>query len=167
MFRQGCLVLTACFNSASVAFDFGKHGWRINWEEGDWLLLNMNLAGTFSIIAAAWSKTSFAFTLLRIAEAKWMRCLIWFFIISLNLALGGGVLITWIQCWPVEKTWRPSVEGSCWPKVYHVNYNIFGAIYSGVMDITLALMPWLIIWSASMTLKEKLGVIIAMSMGVL
>lgn len=162
----GCLILTACFNSASVAFDFGKHGWRINWAEGDWLLLNMNLAGTFSIIAAAWSKTSFAFTLLRIAEARWMRFLVWFFIISLNIALGGGVLITWIQCWPVEKTWRPSTEGSCWPKHIHVHYNIFAAIYSGVMDIVLALMPWWIIWSANMTLKEKLGVMIAMSMGV-
>ena len=70
IFHQVALALTASFNSASVAFDFGKHGWRINWEEGDWLLLNMNLAGTFSIIAAAWSKTSFAFTLLRIAEVK-------------------------------------------------------------------------------------------------
>lgn len=97
-------MLTACFNSASVAYGFGKHGWRINWAKGDWLLLNMNLAGTFSIIAAAWSKTSFAFTLLRIAETRWMRWVIWFFIISLNIALGGGVLITWIQCWPVEKT---------------------------------------------------------------
>lgn len=127
----------------------------------------MNLAGTFSIIACAWSKTSFAFTLLRIAEARWMRMVIWFFILSLNLVLGGAVLITWIQCWPVEKVWRFSVDGTCWPKHIHVHYNIFAAVYSGVMDITLALMPWLIIWSANMTLKEKLGVIIAMSMGVL
>ena len=99
-------------------------------------MLHANLAGSFSIIAAAWSKTSFAFTLLRIASGRWMPWFIWFVIISMNLALGGGVLVTWIQCWPVEKTWRTSaVEGTCWPKSIHINYNIFAASYSGLFKM--------------------------------
>lgn len=35
------------------------------------------------------------------------------------------------------------------------------------MDITLALLPWKIILSMTMNKREKLGVLLAMSMGVL
>jgi len=35
------------------------------------------------------------------------------------------------------------------------------------MDITLAMIPWKLIWGLQMRKKEKIGVAIAMSMGVL
>jgi hypothetical protein len=35
------------------------------------------------------------------------------------------------------------------------------------MDITLSILPWKIIWNLEMTKKEKIGVLAAMSMGVL
>lgn len=35
------------------------------------------------------------------------------------------------------------------------------------MDATLALLPWTIIWTLQMKTNEKLGVAVAMSMGVL
>jgi len=47
----------------------------------------MNLGGFFSIVSAAWSKTSFAITLLRISDG-WTYKFIWFIIISVNLSLG-------------------------------------------------------------------------------
>ena len=34
------------------------------------------------------------------------------------------------------------------------------------MDLTLAMLPWTIIWGLQMKLKEKIGVAIAMSCGV-
>lgn len=39
--------------------------------------------------------------------------------------------------------------------------------YSGAMDIALALLPWAVIWSASINKKEKMGAMLAMSLGVL
>ncbi|TQN63630.1 hypothetical protein CSHISOI_11786, partial [Colletotrichum shisoi] len=129
-----------------------------------------NLAGSLSIIAAAWSKTSFALTLLRIAQEspeRRMKRLVWLIIVSINVALGLSVLFTWIQCWPVEKTWRTaSTPGTCWPKSVVMGYNVFTAAYSGAMDILLAVLPWRLIWGLTMTKREKLGVLIAMSMGV-
>jgi hypothetical protein len=35
------------------------------------------------------------------------------------------------------------------------------------MDVVLALFPWFIIWKMAMTKREKVGVAIAMSMGVM
>lgn len=43
--------------------------------------------------------------------------------------------------------------------------NLLG--YSAAMDVTLAFLPWKYIWSLEMSRKEKIGVVIAMSMGVL
>ncbi|KAF6838244.1 hypothetical protein CPLU01_02605 [Colletotrichum plurivorum] len=154
------------FISIDVYYDFGKHNWDVTPGNWSWLLLHANLAGSFSIIAVAWSKTSFSLTLLRIATERWMKYVIWFILITINITLGTAVLITWIQCWPVEKTWRTaSTPGTCWPKRIPVTYNVFTASYSGAMDIVLAIVPWKIIWGLTMTKKEKFGVSLAMSMG--
>ncbi|OLN85459.1 hypothetical protein CCHL11_08084 [Colletotrichum chlorophyti] len=164
------LLALGVFITICVSYDFGKHNWDITPGNWSWLLLYANLSGSFSIIAAAWSKTSFALTLLRIAREssdRWMRYVIWFIIISINIALGLAVLFTWIQCWPVEKTWRTaSTPGTCWPKRIPVTYNIFTASYSGAMDIVLAMLPWKMIWGLTMTRREKIGVLVAMSMGI-
>lgn len=41
------------------------------------------------------------------------------------------------------------------------------AAYSAIMDVILAFLPWKLIWSLRMKLKEKIGVVLAMSLGVL
>lgn len=129
-------------------------------------LLITNMCGTFSILAALWSKTSFAITVLRISQDSWMRFLIWFIMLTVNLSLGVAVALTWGQCDPIPKIWQPSLDGSCMDKGYQIRYNIFTAIYSGAMDIVLAVLPWKIIWILTMNHKEKFGVLVAMSMGI-
>ena len=44
---------------------------------------------------------------------------------------------------------------------------IWYAVWSAIMDISLALIPWKIIWNLQMRTAEKLGVGVAMSLGVL
>jgi len=120
---------------------------------------------------------------LRISSG-WLKVLVWFIIITVNACLGVAVAITWAQCAPIEKVWHPLVPGDCWPKGIQIRYNIFTAsksspfwpgvcllltrtVYSGAMDIVLAVVPWKIIWTLTMNRKEKIGVMVAMSMGVL
>ncbi|KAK3496028.1 hypothetical protein B0T13DRAFT_529124 [Neurospora crassa] len=129
-------------------------------------LLLTNFAGTFSILAALWSKTSFAITVLRIAQDDWIRFLIIFIMISVNLSLGVAVGLTWGQCDPIPKIWQPFLPGTCIDKSIQIHYNIFTAVYSGTMDIVLAVLPWKIIWILTMNKAEKVGITVAMSMGV-
>lgn len=130
------------------------------------IVLPTNVAGTCSITAAVWSKTSFGLTLLKITRG-WTRKLAWFCIISMNIAMGLSALFHWIQCTPVQKTWDLSVQGgSCWPMAVLVYYDIFSAAYSALMDLVLAFLPWQFLWGLQMKRKEKIGVGIAMSMGV-
>ncbi|KAK0716611.1 hypothetical protein B0T21DRAFT_64537 [Apiosordaria backusii] len=158
--------VTSCaFVSVSVTYGFGRSLSLFNFANLNIYLLYCNLAGTFSILAACWSKTSFAITILRISNG-WMKYLVWFIIVTVNLSLGAAIALTWGQCTPIAKIWQPKLEGECWPKFYQVRYNIFTAVYSGAMDIVLALLPWRIIWKLTMNKKEKFGVLVAMSMGV-
>lgn len=39
--------------------------------------------------------------------------------------------------------------------------------FSGLADITLAILPWKIVWTVAINKKEKIGALLAMSMGVL
>jgi len=163
---------------------FGRPLSQFNPKLLEQFLLVTNLAGSFSILAACWSKTSFAITVLRISSG-WVKIFIWFIIITVNLALGAAVAITWGQCTPIDKTWRPKMPGQCWPKDIQIWYNIFTAsesaaskavvitrangfpVYSGTMDIVLAVIPWKVILTLTMNKKEKFGVLVAMSMGIL
>jgi hypothetical protein len=144
-------------------------------------------AGFATILGAAWSKTSFAITLLRLSEG-WVKWVVWYIIISVNLVLGVSATILWIQCWPVEKLWIYELKATCWPVEIVERYQMFtssacpserehvpcekptnkdDSVYSGILDIALAILPWWIIWHVTINKREKIGALVAMSMGVL
>ncbi|KAK3934691.1 hypothetical protein QBC46DRAFT_299422 [Diplogelasinospora grovesii] len=159
------LLVDMVINSYSISLGFGEHIWDIDAHN----LANIGLLGqlgaTVSILAAVWSKTSFGMTLLRITEKK-TKATVWFIIVTMNLAMSMSALITWIQCNPVAKGWETMLPGSCWDPKVNAYYGVFSGAYSGTMDIVLALLPWSVVWNLQMKKKEKIGVAIAMSMGV-
>ncbi|KAB5578193.1 hypothetical protein GE09DRAFT_953002 [Coniochaeta sp. 2T2.1] len=163
-----CSTIETALLSYSVKLGYGCHVWDLPPELflliPD-LLKVINLAGTFSLTAAIWSKTSFAITLLRLTQG-WLKLLVWFIIVSMNIAMGLSALFIWVQCTPIERSWNPFIAGTCWAPHVIVDYNIFSAAYSAAMDLSLALLPWKLIWGLQMKQKEKIGVAFAMSCGV-
>lgn len=174
--------------TVNAQLGYGKHIWDIPIENFLFKMpLIVNISATFAILAAAWSKTSFAITLLRISQG-WMWITVWCIIASMNILLGLSALFVWIQCTPIEKSWNLTVEGSCYPMGRIVDYLMISTGesplghrscliggegltnltegYSALMDIVLALLPWKLIWPLNMRKKEKIGAIVAMSMGV-
>lgn len=111
--------------SVCVHFGFGRHGYDIT----DWpsYMYVANITGVCSIIAAAWSKTSFAITLLRLVREGWMRWLVWFIIASVNIFLGLSCIFTYVQCNPVAKLYDSKVPGVCWPQKVIITYNSFSS----------------------------------------
>lgn len=79
---------------------------------------------TFTMASQSWSKTSFAMTLLRISEGK-MYQFLWAAMITMNILFGLGGLSFWVSCTPVEKTWRPQVEGKCWNLAISISFTVF------------------------------------------
>lgn len=124
--RQVCVTIESICLSAAVPLGFGKHIWDWDLENLTPLILLINVAGSFSATAAIWSKTSFAFTMLRLTEG-YMRWLVWFIIISMNIAMGLTALLLWLRCTPIEKTWKPFGPGTCWDENILIRYDIFSA----------------------------------------
>ncbi|KAM7210722.1 hypothetical protein V8F06_013900 [Rhypophila decipiens] len=125
-----------------------------------------NLGSTFGMFAVVWSKTAFAITLLRLTEGK-TKAFVWFVVISMNVIMTAEVILVWIKCTPVQKTWDKTVPGTCWDPLPVNIYGAFVGCYSGVCDILLALLPWKLVCGLRMKKKEKFGVAIAMSLGIL
>jgi len=123
------------------------------------------VTGTLSICAASWSKTSFALTLTRLTTGR-LKAFVWFSIWAVNVCLGLAALVTWISCTPIPKAWHMEMEGTCWPSNVTVIVGIIGCVCSGVLDLVLAMIPWAIIWKLQMRPAEKIGIVVAMSMGI-
>ncbi len=120
------LIVNGAILTVTVRMGYGRHSWDLPTATLRQLPLLANVGGTFSILAAVWSKTSFAITLLRITQG-WTKTVVWWAIITMNIAMHMTALLVWIQCSPVEKSWRPLIEGTCFPIDRIVEYNMFSA----------------------------------------
>ncbi|TKW58690.1 hypothetical protein CTA1_9298 [Colletotrichum tanaceti] len=169
------LATDASLNEFIIKSRFGRPGFPITVENISVLAIIGLASITCSFVGQVWSKTAFAISLLRMCDG-WKRAFVWFSIISMNAMFTFSALSFWIGCAPVEKRWKPFSEGSCYDPRWVVSFGIFVSVYSGVLDIALAIVPWLILMrptraeaSSGLTLskKEKIGVSVAMSMGVL
>ncbi len=118
-----CLCIDACCISANTSKGFGRHSIDIDPIDLPYISLLGNFSGVSCVLAAIFSKISFALTLLRISESR-IRALLWFVIVSVSLFLGGSILIQWIQCTPLKKNWDLAVKGTCWNPQIFVVYGI-------------------------------------------
>ncbi|KAF4828196.1 hypothetical protein CGCTS75_v007571 [Colletotrichum tropicale] len=119
-------------------------------------------------LSLALTKTSFAVTLHRIASS-WERYIIWFLVGTMNVQFIVHIILTWRAiCRPTRPgDTTPHLPVSCWRSEDAISLGIFGGFYSAASDFILALLPWKIVMGLQMRKHEKIGVAIAMSMGVL
>ncbi|KAH7146106.1 hypothetical protein EDB81DRAFT_842367 [Dactylonectria macrodidyma] len=167
VFSWVCLVLYAALTTASCQKGIGMHLTDIPPDHLSEAIKLLYVGEFFAIVAVAVSKTSFAVTLLRLAERPWHSYVLWFIIVSLNSIMLLCGIFQFVQCSPTEKLWNLGVPGACWDPRININYAIFAGSYSAAADFILALFPWLLIWHLQMRKREKVGVAVAMSLGIL
>ncbi len=106
-----------------ISRGFGRHIADIDFSNLPFILLMGLISSVFSLLAAIYSKVSFALTVFRLSD-YWMRVLLCFVIFSLHIALGGTALLSFIQCTPAARNWDSSVKGKCWNKTIFVTYAV-------------------------------------------
>ncbi|KAF2795558.1 hypothetical protein K505DRAFT_239645 [Melanomma pulvis-pyrius CBS 109.77] len=160
------LLIQSVITQIGQRLGFGKHTVDIAPCNLATIALYTSIGASISCFASTGSKISFGVTLLRLFKgpSKWF---VWFSIVTLFMAMLPSALLTWIICTPPEKAWNPSVEGKCWDPVIATDYGIFNAAWCAVIDFALALLPWTLLWGLQMRMTEKIGVGVAMSLGVL
>ncbi|KAK3905539.1 hypothetical protein C8A05DRAFT_41503 [Staphylotrichum tortipilum] len=160
-----CILIESSILSYMTTLGYGKHIWDFPLENFSSIMVPTTVAGTFSATAAVWSKTSFGITLLHITDG-WIKKVTWFCIISMNIAFFITAILPWVYCTPVQASWDLTIKGKCIPFKVIVHFDIFSASYSAFMDLIMAVLPWRFLWKLQMHRKEKIGVGLAMSMGV-
>jgi hypothetical protein len=167
-----CLVASgALLTAAVVVGGYGKHVWDVGSQYTIGVILatflKINVNSVMSITASAWCKTSFALTILRLADG-WMRKLVWAIIVLVNVVLGLAALLPMVRCRPISAAWNilEQPTAKCLPTDLLTQYNTFATGFSAATDLVLAFLPWKIIWGLQMKMVEKAGVGVAMSCGV-
>lgn len=112
--------------SYCISLGLGKHSWDMDPANAVPMIKAFTLAGTLSVVASIWSKTSFALTILRLTTGK-TRMFVWFLLISTNIAMGFTALFNWIHCIPFERLWDITVQGTCWDNAPLIAYNYFSS----------------------------------------
>ncbi|KAA8635303.1 hypothetical protein SMACR_01590 [Sordaria macrospora] len=160
------LLTSTAVVTTTVLMGYGMHSYDVPVENWKYLGILGAITGTTSVLHVFFSKVSFAVTLLRLTDG-WLRQLIWFIIITLTLGQMSSSFMFWLRCTPAEATWNPHIkEKKCWDSNAFLTYSIAGGIYSALCDIVLAILPWRILLRFHMYRGEKIGVAVAMSMGI-
>jgi hypothetical protein len=98
--------------STAVMAGYGTHLSRIPKKNLSTIIFRSEFVATFCILGNALSKTSFAITLIRFTSG-WMKSVVWFIIITINVSLWLAAAFQWIQCMPVQRVWDRTVPGTC------------------------------------------------------
>lgn len=123
---QLTLLVSVILVTASVPKGLGKHVSQVPVENMAFLSIVGNFTGTFSILAAMWSKTSFCLTLLRLFSGR-MRIMLWVIIATINIFMALNAIFLWTRCTPTSKTWNPFISGTCWESQVYPSYGMFAA----------------------------------------
>jgi hypothetical protein len=116
-------MISCSVTSYNISLGLGKHYTDIDPLMFPQIGLFESIGAVFAILAAIYSKTSFALSLLRIGKVH-LHVVLWFIILSVNLSLGISALMLWIQCSPFEKNWNHTVPGRCWDPHTSVVYDV-------------------------------------------
>jgi hypothetical protein len=127
--------------------------------------------------------------MLRIVDAttKCTRIIVWCLLVSVNVFMDVGVILNFIPCGGRGLSASPS-EMRCGTSLVATKYNVFASgrwipivpiteetsqsrsfswtVWSSAADIVLALLAWVIISPLQMRAKDKFGVAVAMSLGI-
>ncbi|TLD16669.1 uncharacterized protein PgNI_00148 [Pyricularia grisea] len=169
------LILNAALATLLIHMGLGSPDFALTPDNiEDVVLLGLSSLTT-GIVAQAWSKTSFAMTLLRMTEGWWHNVVL-ISIVTVNVFFGVSAALFWVGCDPIEKKWRPLMPGKCDDGALSraATFGVIVSVYSGLVDILLAILPWPILlkWTKKtssdqhLCKREKIGVAIAMSIGI-
>ena len=125
---QLCLVAGSICLSNATKDGLGRHIEYLNDEERASVIRLGSISAALNVAASVWSKVSYASFLLRISSSgctEWTRNALIGIITSLNIMLPVVVSMFFLSCRPVEKTWRPEVDGTCWSPLVKVYMSIF------------------------------------------
>ncbi|KAH7021679.1 hypothetical protein B0J12DRAFT_585756 [Macrophomina phaseolina] len=118
-----------------------------------------------NICAVATAKSSVACVLLRLSSSRGQRCALWFCISSTCIICLLCIILMFAQCSPLETVFQPAAGQNCF--IDFTVAAVFTGAYTALMDIILAVAPWVMFSQALLHRKERLIALTGLSLGIL
>ncbi|KAI1764979.1 integral membrane protein [Hypoxylon sp. FL1150] len=122
----------------------------------------------FSIMCPGFGRISYAFLLLRVVPPPRPRRYFLWAIISIQFVVDvGTVIVSFLQCRPIEGFWNHRVEAECWTPYVQEYVGFVQSSICSAVDLILAIFPASLFWNLNMELKQKVSLSIIMGLGIL
>ncbi|KAK8121313.1 hypothetical protein PG999_005433 [Apiospora kogelbergensis] len=159
------LVCYTAFTTISARYGFGQNVYDLDVEDAVRAVLFEAIGQTFAVLGMAIAKWSLGIFLLRIVMKNSHKWAIWIAMIALMGASISTCFVFWLQCTPPAYLWDRRIKGYCHLDSTPVSMTL--CIICVVVDFFFALFPWLFIWQLNMESREKIMILISMSLGVI
>ncbi|KAI1325213.1 hypothetical protein F5Y16DRAFT_378631 [Xylariaceae sp. FL0255] len=141
-------------------YGLGSHIATINLATLPTLLYLLPIAQFFAVISVAISKSSFILTMFKLAPKMWQKIVLGYLLATVNGSLLSISIVQFFQCSV------PPTPG-CVAGDTVIALGVFAAAYSAATDLFLVGFPIIIIWNLQVRTKEKVGIMVSMSLGVI
>jgi len=161
-----CNIVSQSFVTVGYHYGLGKHDASLTPIQMINVLKWMWLANTPGLLVSILARISIAILLIRLFGAvhAWLK---WFLLAVTGMCTILTLIIlpcTYLQSTPISGNWNPTVPAKHWnPKIY-IDIAFFSQALWTFSDLTFVLFPVLVIWRLQMALRQRVGLIILMSM---
>ncbi|KAH8651058.1 hypothetical protein BX600DRAFT_387643 [Xylariales sp. PMI_506] len=155
-------ILLIVFVSVSIyatKFGLGDHLANTDLSQLPYLLYLLPIGQFFAVISVCISKSSFIITLIRLVVLPWQKSILWFMLVTINASMFSIAIVQFYQCGD------PPTQG-CVDDNVVIDLGVYAAGYSAAMDLVLTAFPSLVIWKLNIKRRDKIGIIISMSLGI-
>ncbi|KAI1871210.1 uncharacterized protein JN550_004655 [Neoarthrinium moseri] len=161
------LVCYVSFTTVSAHYGFGQTVSDIPTADDVVSAILFEAIGqTFAVIGMAVAKWSLGLFLLRLVNQSWHKAVIWTAMLLLMGASISTCFVFWLQCTPPAYLFdRRIPDGYC--HVDSTPVSMLLCILCVLVDFFFALFPWLFIWKLQMNRREKMVILLSMSLGVI
>lgn len=129
-------------------------------------MLYQMIAQTSLVIAMALAKWSLGIFLLRLVVETWHKVVIWVTMLAVMAGCVVCVFVLWLGCSPPEFRWNMDIPGgSCGFSMLPAGYVSTCLLVAA--DFIFAILPWLFIWKLNMKRRDKLTILLSLSLGVM
>ncbi|KAK8013864.1 hypothetical protein PG990_007160 [Apiospora arundinis] len=159
------LVCYTAFTTLSAKFGLGQHAHDLEPADMARAVLLEVIGLTFAVTGMVIAKWSLGIFLLRLVMETAHKWAIWTAMLSLLAASISTCFVFWFQCTPPPYLWDRRIDGECHVDSTPVTMTL--CVICVIVDFFFALFPWLFIWKLNMNTREKLVILLSMSLGVI
>ncbi|RYP63281.1 hypothetical protein DL771_009352 [Monosporascus sp. 5C6A] len=168
LFSQALLIVAVSLITKAVTLGFGRPYTELDPDALYGIATYGAIYSGASTVIVASARISFAVALLRVTLVRWGRVLVRVIIVGLVCVTAVPPLVArFTICDPFQKVYGQVPGGRCGNTYIPLYLGWASGVWSAASDFALTLLAWKIIWSMRMRPKEKVGVAIALSFGLL